>query len=495
MATGAARGERHGATTLAAAAAVMLFIAVWLLYGTISRPGMVLHDDLTEAYVWGREFRLGYNQHPPFWAWIAGLWFLVFPNREWAFLLLAVANSAVGLLGAWQLIGRFVGGPARQAALLLLLCTPFYTFGCLKYNANSIFLSIWPWTLYFLLRALQSRRAWDGVWLGLMFGIAMLSKYYAVVLIATCLAGSILHADPRRYWRSASPWTSIAVALALISPHVMWLIDNHAPPIQYALSTGNLGLRDRVVRSILVVFAAASVQAAIPVLIWLTRRRGGAIAGSRIRLLAALVALPSALTIGFGLAFGLRLSAEMLIGTFPLAPVLAMSVIPGADPRRLLRWTTRAVAAVAVVSLASVPVTNRLLHRPTDPSWQLPIRETVEAASALWRETTGRPLVTVGGSKYFSNAAAFYSDDHPSGFLMLEFGLAPWVTPDTLRKGGLLAMCYREDGPLDDVWCRGNATRLATPRTTATQLRLTHRVAGHDRGTATVDVYVTPPEP
>ena len=493
------RGDRRDATwpgPLAIAAIVALFTAAWVVYGVISHAGMVLHEDVTEAYVWGQEFRLGYNQHPPFWAWLAGLWFLIFPNREWAFLLLAVLNAAVGLLGAWHLNGRFTFGPARQAAWLLLLCTPFYTFDCFKYNANAIFLSVWPWALFFLMRALDSGRVRDGVLLGIMIGAAMLSKYYAVILVLTCLAGSAVHANARTYWRSASPWTSIALAVVLMLPHLVWLVINDAPPVHYALGTIGLSWPKRVLQGMMILLASAGVQLAIPVLIWLSRRRRPVAAPRHdIRLLAVLVILPSVLTVGFGLVFGLRLNAAMLVGTFPLAPLLVMSLMPGADPRRLVRWAARAVVAGTLVSLLSAPVTIRLLQRPTDPSWQLPLREAAETASALWHNATGRRLVTVGGTKYFSNAAAFYSEDRPSGFLELDSTLAPWVTAETLRAGGLLALCLREDGPWDDLWCRANAARLATPRTTVTQVTLTHRAFGHARGTATLDIYITPPEP
>lgn len=481
---------------LAIAAILLLFTAAWLGYGVVSHTGMALHDDVTEAYVWGQEFQLGYNQHPPFWAWIAGLWFLVLPNREWAFLLLAVLNSAVGLLGAWHLLGRFASGRTRQAAWLLLLCTPLYTFDCFKYNANAIFLSVWPWTLFFLVRALESRRIRDGVWLGLMIGVALLSKYYAVILVLTCLAASMAHAGARSYWRSGSPWTSIAVAAMLVLPHGIWLVLNHAPPVQYALATTGLSLSRRVVQGVMVLLAASGLQLAIPLLIWLTRRRRSAAAPPRdLRLVAVLVIMPPILTVGFGLVLGVRLSAEMLVGTFPLAPLLAMWLFPRTDPRRLAWWTKRAVAAGTLVSLASAPLTVRLLHRPTDPSWNFPLREAAETASALWHAATGRRIATVGGTKYFSNAAAFYSDDRPAGFLWLEAAMAPWVTPEALRAGGLLAICLREDGPWDDVWCRRNAARLATPRTTVTRVTLTHRVFGRARGTATLDIYITPPEP
>ena len=93
------------------------FVAVWFAYGAIADAGKAVQIDLAEAYVWGREFQLGYNQHPPFYAWIAGVWFMAFPRTNWAFVLLAVLNSAIGVAGAWRLTGLFANGWQRQAAI------------------------------------------------------------------------------------------------------------------------------------------------------------------------------------------------------------------------------------------------------------------------------------------------------------------------------------------------------------------------------------------
>src|SRR5215475_11561725 len=82
----------------------LLHTAIWTLYATLSNEG-ALHRDMIEAYSWGREFQLGYYKHPPFWSWIAGAWFEVFPRTNWAFYLLATLNSAIAIAGVWQLAG------------------------------------------------------------------------------------------------------------------------------------------------------------------------------------------------------------------------------------------------------------------------------------------------------------------------------------------------------------------------------------------------------
>ena len=98
------------------------------MYFSLTEAPMAIKHDMAEAYTWGREFQLGYNQHPPFWAWVCGLWFHVFPRTGWAFALLSSTNAAVGLWGAWTLIGDFAEGRKRIAAWALLLLTPLYTF-------------------------------------------------------------------------------------------------------------------------------------------------------------------------------------------------------------------------------------------------------------------------------------------------------------------------------------------------------------------------------
>ena len=95
-------------------------------YAFVEAPTAIKHD-MSEAYAWGQEFQLGYNQHPPFWAWLCALWFEVFPHTQWAFGLLSALNAGVGLLGAWHLIGDFARGPKRAAAWALLILTPLYT--------------------------------------------------------------------------------------------------------------------------------------------------------------------------------------------------------------------------------------------------------------------------------------------------------------------------------------------------------------------------------
>jgi 4-amino-4-deoxy-L-arabinose transferase-like glycosyltransferase len=223
----------------AIAAAFIAFVVVWASYFTISNLEASIHHDMSEAYAWGREFQLGYIKHPPFWAWVCGAWSAAAPRAGWSFAILASLNAAVGLLGSWRLIGCFADGDKRIAATLLLLLTPFYTFLSYRYNANTIFLSVWPWTLFAFVRAIDGGKLRDAILFGVFLAIAMLSKYYAAILAATCFFAAVQHPARARYFSSASPYVSTAVAAALCAPHLWWVIASGAPTVRYfAAETG-----------------------------------------------------------------------------------------------------------------------------------------------------------------------------------------------------------------------------------------------------------------
>src|SRR5437763_17096287 len=60
-----------------------------------------VHMDVAEAFAWGQKFQFGYGKHPPLSGWIAGLWFKLFPVRDWATYALAMTVLASGIVISW----------------------------------------------------------------------------------------------------------------------------------------------------------------------------------------------------------------------------------------------------------------------------------------------------------------------------------------------------------------------------------------------------------
>lgn len=490
--------DREAAGSLRLLLLLAGFVLVWTLYFSITEAPVAIKHDMAEAYAWGRQFQLGYNQHPPFWAWVCGAWFSLLPRRLWAFALLSALNAAVGLWGAWAAIGDFAAGAARRAAFALLLATPLYTFYAYKYDANIIFISIWPWTIHAFMTSLRSRRTRDAAGFGVCAGLALMSKYYALILLFACFLAALIHPARRRYFASAAPYVAMLTALLVVSPHLWWLIAHRAPPLRYLHSITDWPwawiLRDawQALGGILGMNAAPMALAA-----WFAWRGGRAAQAGlsapsgepAIHLLAVLTLVPPALTLASGLLLRTRIKSEMMAGAFPLLPLLAIALARPLGIDRLARLATRLAVTVSLGALAVAPgfAYWRLAYAPATRKAQ-PFPEAARAATRIWHAHVAAPLRYVAGSAWYDIETAFYSPDRPHAFVGFDYADNLWVTPAKLARDGLLSICRA-----DDATCLADTARFATPASTRTELTVARQVWGYRARAVRLIVTVIPP--
>ncbi|MGO9547012.1 MAG: glycosyltransferase family 39 protein [Rhodomicrobium sp.] len=482
-----------------AAAGLVLFLIAWATRGAIFESAKSLHFDLLEAFAWGQEFQLGYNQHGPFWAWIAGAWFMVFPNTNTAFVLLEALNATLGLLGAWLLIGLFAKGWTRHAAALLLVATPFYTFHAYKYNANTIFISLWPWTLFFFVRSLDNMKMRDAALFGIFAAASILSKYYAVILLAACALSLAFHPNGRRYILSPLPWMAAAVFAALVLPHAVWALKSGAPPASYAMTLTGKGWPftiQHAARFLLDILIFQAGPASVVFLAWLMPGREGVVEPAdrlpqwRRRFLAVLVLTPPFLTIILGLAFQLKIVAIMAVGTFPLVPLFLMQFAVPLDCRRCFLLAGAVAIGVTGLAVAGAPILSaRMAGKKSGPSFLEPRRELAERVTALWHAETHTRLRFAGGAPRYANAIAFYSEDHPSSFVGLDFARALWVTPAKLQQYGLLIACAHEDSE-----CLEKAAPLLSGNWKKMSIAVSRKIGGRETPGMAFDIFIVPPQ-
>src|SRR3978361_311368 len=65
---------------------------LWTLILVNLKTGQEVHVGCAAAYGWGRRFLLGYGKHPPLSGWVAGVWFMIFPVKDWATYALAMTT-------------------------------------------------------------------------------------------------------------------------------------------------------------------------------------------------------------------------------------------------------------------------------------------------------------------------------------------------------------------------------------------------------------------
>lgn len=209
----------------------------WYLMILVAKPYLDNYGDMVEVYAWSQHFLMGSNKHPQFLPWMTHLWFLFAPRTVASFYGLAAINLGVSFLGIYAL-GRALGA-TRQAALaavaLEALAFPYLTLAD-KLNMNAICLSTWPWVAWAFVQALTHpeprRRPLYGLAFGLLAAVAMMSKYYAGLLLITLLIASLTPAH-RRAWRTPAPWLGLAAFALAFAPHLIWQVEHHFETLQY----------------------------------------------------------------------------------------------------------------------------------------------------------------------------------------------------------------------------------------------------------------------
>lgn len=447
-----------------------------------------LHGDSLEAFTWGQEFQLGYYKHPPFWAWVAGLWFKLFPHKDWAFYLLSELNAALGILGAWAFIGKITKDPARLAATALLLLTSFYTFNALRFNANTMQLSLWPWAMYALLHSIERRTVWSGVLFGAIAAAAMLSKYYAGVLLLSCFVASLVHPRARAYYRSFAPWVAGGTFVLLLLPHLVWLVQNDFLPFTYAAAQTEYIKKKFFYTTGGFLVACAAFHAVSFGLVAAVRFFAGKdvcqdiVAPAERRFALVLGLLPFVLTLLVSLAGG-RVTPNYVLPIFSLSPLLMLMLIRP-DLRLVARLSSGLAVLAAVACLAASPLLYRL---PTNESL-LPRDEIVAPSLDAWAKASSGPLRLVAGTQPFSEALAFYAPGRVAHFPELSFKDSPWVTPQKIADEGMLIMCEVNDGV-----CLDRARDFMTAQTVRSERTVVPRRWNRDGPAVSFVFFATPP--
>ncbi len=489
-----------------AAALLVLAIAathavIWTGILTLLKSGLDIHMDTAEAFSWGASFQLGYGKHPPMSGWLAGLWFRLFPAADWAAYALAMAAAAVGSVATWAIARRVLDPRRSILVVLLLMVYPVFSFKGYKFNADLLQVAILPLIVYAFLRAFETRQARWGLVLGVVAALGILTKYWALVMIAAIGVSALCHPDRWRFLRSAAPWTAVAVFAILVGPHVMWLINSNFEPLSYA-SRSYIGVRNSSVPSYAwgyleqaAVLWVPSLLAGLAALrfrrVWLQVSPHDAIQKSNaflvwIILAVLLVAPPVA-----ALAFDVVMKSDWGIPLYFLVPIAVLAIPRLALPRAaLVRAGAIAAGFVLVVALLSPFYMELRLAFGDAKSAANYLRSRsvlMHQLTDLWHHRYHVPLPAVIGAEELALLAAFYSPDHPRAIPFELYKRPNAQTIDTLRRSGFIGLCDAATSLCNKVMT------TIVPDVAPVEIRTPRDAARNRASTIAWSVYIVPP--
>jgi 4-amino-4-deoxy-L-arabinose transferase-like glycosyltransferase len=492
---------RDGETVLSVNMQIVLVllahVMLWTWVGVSSRSNFDVPGDMVEAYAWAQGWQWGYYKHPPLSAWIAGLWFSVVPESHLGYSLLAAVNGAVGMAGLAVLARQFLPGRWVLLCVATASLTPGVTSLAMRFNANSILISSWPWAMALFVLLMKSNRRRDAVLCGAVCALAVLGKYYSGVLLLTLLACSLLVPAWRSRWATAGPWLASITFVALLTPHLLWLLEQTQGPLQYAAhATTAEHPGTLLMRAVSFALAQWVFPALAFVVFWLAlqgpRRNAGwwraATSLLRPRWDAAwlLGVTPIIATMLGTMLTGARTSAvwglPIAAGLMLLAASRAREA--GADVNVGRLWRTLISLWLVVAVLA--PLWWLWRAQLATPGVAEPRQELAQTLDLSWLAEFGQPLPWVTGTRALAASTSFYTAGSARYWSLWSPAIeTPWVdTGEVLEDGGLI-VCDRGDAA-----CLTAAERWSAERRTVTVAK---RERGFSFAPVSYEVFVIRP--
>ena len=220
---------------------------LWTLVPSISNINLPL--DTIEALAWGSNLDWGFSKHPPFSAFAVEVFYQLFGNQDWSYYLLSQIFIVTTFFIVFKLANEFFKNiNLAFLSVLLLEGIYFYNYTTPEFNVNISQLPFWALSIYFTWRCLKSDKALNYVFLGLAIGLGVMSKYLFLYLVIGIKFLFIYLIFKKKKIKIQNFFLAGSIALIVILPHLIWLVENNFITIIYGLqrSEGIGALTDHI---------------------------------------------------------------------------------------------------------------------------------------------------------------------------------------------------------------------------------------------------------
>lgn len=215
----------------------IIFVGVLTLWRLYLSAGLQLHPDEAYYWLWSRHLDVGYFDHSPLVAYF--IWFttLLSKSELWVRLSGTIVTLIVSFL-TWKLALQLFGSIRVAAGSVMLFNVyPLTMLGLIVITPDIPVFLFWTLSVYIFWQIISSNKTWLWYALGLSFGLALLSKYTAILLVP-CLFIYLVLTDDRRWLKTFHPYLSLLIGLLCFLPVVYWNSHHDWISFTFQLSHG-----------------------------------------------------------------------------------------------------------------------------------------------------------------------------------------------------------------------------------------------------------------
>ena len=369
----------------------------------------------------------GYSKHPPLSGWLGYFCSWATGHADWGLYLAAQLCIGLGVFFTFLTARQFFDRFRAAVSALLLYFLLYYTPSEMKFCTYLVEIAIAPAAAYLFLRSLRENRWYLWIAFGVVCGLGILNKYsFGLIAVAFAIV-MLTRSEYRRRFASPGPYLAVLVAVAVVSPHLKWLVEHDFVCFRHV--GDRLDEEHNILMPLYVLSAALYPVLAEMLALALTlmplplrhfRRRtreelvrdGWTPAGRNIEALhfAGVVSLlPGAVYLVLSLT-GTDIILMWLCSVASLSGIAVMALCPVQVDRRLFKRFS--ILLAVFICAVFIGMTIDLFCRTADGVHMTPA-PVIAAAEKCWHRQSTAPIPLVIGGLRFAALVGHYSSEHP----------------------------------------------------------------------------------
>ncbi len=214
-------------------------LIIWTIVPYLSNKNLPL--DVIEALAWGQDFDLGYNKHPPLSAWIPGLLFKIFGNKDWIYYLLSQVFIVISFIFLWKLSSFFLKNKSQiLLSILAIEGIAFYTFETPQFNVNICQIPLWIGTVYFFFKSIKNNQITDWIFIRQLRCSWFINKIYLCIFTNLSIFLFNFYFIEEETNNNFNFLYALLTFFLITAPHFQWLMQNDFTTVYYGLKRGGL---------------------------------------------------------------------------------------------------------------------------------------------------------------------------------------------------------------------------------------------------------------
>jgi 4-amino-4-deoxy-L-arabinose transferase-like glycosyltransferase len=437
---------------------LFIFLSIYLVAWTLLAAWLPLSMDLdsVEQVVWSRTWQWGYYKHPPMPSLILYVLNHLFGQPSIGLTVFAAqGGNVVALIYVWLLAKRLLPHQLAIVAVLITSLIAYHNFRAFAFNHNTVSLPFTAAALYYFYCAIrQPERQLLWLLIGVAGGLAMLTKYSAILV----LASFVIYILWERLWKNPlvlrGLLLSIVVFVLVFSPNIIWLVEHDWLPFTYldkqlTTSGGRLELLGNF-------FANQGIRWWYALLaVWLLTRISPrhdtpvdeANNGDR-RFLLFMQFTPLLLAMLPLLINGNSLNSNWVSAFFlPSGILLVHYLFRGYQQAQLLKNTSRLVWFIQIVILliffAGSVIYPAMSGRSARTNY--PSQELADTVTTIWRDHQQQPLSIVIAENWVGGNVLLHTRPEPLLLIDNDTVISPWLTREDVASCGALVLTSIDD--------------------------------------------------